>query len=347
MCRSVGEPLKGGEFLRESQPHAGDAGSHRLFPGMDLSEKAHPDPGRERIHAPGHGGNPVRHRAGHTLFQGVQEGVLIGIDVQEEVREGRRGLDIAAGHHVGDVEIPVVADGGHHRHRTGRNRDGEVVVVETREVHFRAAAAEDEDGVIRLLLRLQEGRDDRGRRLLTLHQGFVQVQPERVTRLILKQMAAEVAIPRRGLGRNHGQPVRKPREFQFLLHVHVSPGGKPFDGLLLLQGLGPDREGRVDFIDKQGDAVQFTEIHLYPHEDRDPRLERLAGLLLEKGLELRKMPFPDHGADVGHLPPPHRLAEVQVAVAVGPGTPGTDLPLHPILVRKGVRDPFLHHGQQF
>ena len=240
-----------------------------------------------------------------------------------------------------------MADGRDDRHRARGNGDRQVEIVEAGKVHLRPAAAQDQQGVIRPLLRVRK-RGNNGRRgLFPLHQSFVQVKLEGVSRLIFKQMPPEIAISRRGLGSNDGEPVRQGRERKFLLHLQIPPGGELLDGLLLRQRLLPHREGRVDFVDEQGHPELLAEMDLDPYQDGDSRLERLAGLLLEEGLEHRIVPLPDHGPDVGDGFPPVALGQVQVAVAVGPRTPGADLRLHPVSVGESVLDAFLHAGEQF
>ena len=159
-------------------------------------------------------------------------------------------------------------------------------------------------------------------------------------------MAAEVAIARRRLRRNDGKAVRQGRQRQFLLHLQIPPGGELLDGFLLRQRLFPHRKGRVDVIDKQGQPVHRVEIDLHPHQDGDSRLQRLPGLGLEKGLQLRIMPFPDHRPHIGHLLPLHALGKVHIAVSVRPRAPRADLSLHPIPVRKSVRDALPHPCKQ-
>ena len=112
---------------------------------------------------------------------------------------------------------------------------------------------------------------------------------EGVSRLVLKQMPAEVAIARRRLRCNDGKVVRQGRQGQFLLHLQIPSGGEFLDGLLLRQRLLPHREGRVDVIDKQGQPEHRVKIDLHPHQDGNSRLQRLPGLGLKEGLQLRDM----------------------------------------------------------
>ena len=279
------------------------------------------------------------HGLPHPRFQRIDFRILRGIGVEEEVGEGGRGLDVTAGHHVGDVEVAVMADGGHHGNRTGGDGDGKIIVVETRKVELAAAPAQDQQGVIAAPLRhFDDGGNDGRRGRFALHQGLEEIHLEGIPRLVLEQVPAEIAIAGGRLRGDHRQAVRQPRQGQFLLHVHVAPGRQLLDGFFALEGRFAEGEGRIDVIDEKADAVKLAVAHLHAHEDGNPGTEFLAGRLLEKGLELRVMPLPDHRPGLRHGLAAAALRQAQVAVPVRARTPLADLGLDPHLLREGILD---------
>ena len=122
------------------------------------------------------------------------------------------------------MDVLVVADGRNHRHRQGGDGDGEVVIVEAGEVQLAAAAAEDEDGVVALFGHFFQGFHNGRGGLLSLHQGFVQVQVEGVALGIVQKVVPEILVAGGGFGSDDGQAIRKVRQGQFLLHFHIAFG---------------------------------------------------------------------------------------------------------------------------
>ena len=147
-------------------------------------------------------------------------------------------------------------------------------------------------------------------------------------------MVAEIPVARGSFGGNHGQRIRQVRKGQFLLHVHVAPCGKLFDGPLAFQRLFSQGERRIYVFDEQGNAVQLTVTDLHLHQHGNTGLQRLTGSLFEVIFEFGIMPFPDHGAGFRHRLAAPALTQTQVAMPVGARTPGTDFRLHPIPPRK-------------
>jgi len=125
------------------------------------------------------------------------------------------------------------------------------------------------------------------------------------------------------------------------LHFHVAAGGEPFDGTLALQSLFSQGEGGVDIIDEKGNAVQFAETDLHPHQNGDARLEGLSRLFFKDGFDDGIIPFPDHGPGLGHRLPAPGLREGKITVAVAAGAPGSDLRLDPISPRESFRHALL------
>ena len=267
--------------------------------------------------------------------------------LQEEVGQGSGRLHGRVGHHIGDVYVLVVADGGNHRHGARGDGYGQAEVVEALEVQFAAAAAEDEGGVVVLIADFGEGLHDGCGGLFALHQGLVQIQLESIALRIIQEMVAEVLVAGGGAGRNHGQAVRQFRQGQFLLHIHVAVLLQALDVALAFQGLLAQGEGGVDVVYVQGHPVQLAESHLHAHQHRDAGLQFLPGGFLEVQGELRVVPLPDHGAGFGHGFSPLGLCEAQVAVSVGTGAPGRNLGLHPVPARKCACHAFLDPGLQF
>ena len=162
-------------------------------------------------------------------------------------------------------------------------------------------------------------------------------------------MPSEIPIAGGSLGSNDGQPIRQFRKGQFLLHVHVAFPGEEFYGTFALQGLLPQGERRVYVFNEKADAVQFAVAHLHFYQHGDAGLQGLPCSLLEKGLEPGVIPFPDHGAALGHRLPAPALGELQVAVPVGPRAERRNFRLNPIPLREGILnalpDPFLQLQQ--
>ena len=71
------------------------------------------------------------------------------------------------------MEITVVADGRNDRHRARGDGDREVEIVEAGKVQLRAAATQNQQGVIPSLLRIGQRGNDGRRGQLPLHQSFV------------------------------------------------------------------------------------------------------------------------------------------------------------------------------
>ena len=104
------------------------------------------------------------------------------------------------------------------------NGDGEVVIVKAGEVQLAAAAAKDEDSVVALFGHFFQGFHNGRGGLLSLHQGFIQIQVEGVALGIVQKVVPEILVAGGGFGGDDGQAIREVRQGQFLLHVHVAFG---------------------------------------------------------------------------------------------------------------------------
>ena len=277
----------------------------------------------------------------------VQQRILCPEGIQEQVGQGGGRLHRRIRHHIRNMDITVVADGGNHGNGAGGNGDGQFVIVETGQVQFGSAAAEDEDGIVLLPTCLQKGRYDGSRCLFPLHERFQQIQTENIPIGIIQKMVPEIAVPGSGFGCNDSQAIRYLGKRQFLLHFHVPAGGEPFNGALAFQCLFTQGEGGVDIVDEKRNAVEFTETDLHPHQNGDTCLEGLSRLFFKEGFKGGIIPFPDHRPGLGDRTPAPGLCQGEITMAIAAGAPGSDFRFNPISPREGLRHPLLDVELQF
>ena len=287
---------------------------------------------------------PLLH-GGEAGGEGHPQPVAIGADalvfgrkgLDKTVRQGRGRLDRLVGHPVGDMEIPVVADGRVDRHGAVGDGEAKAVVVEAGEVQGRAAAAQDQYGVERrrgafhALQRVHNAR----RGVLPLHRGLEELHREHEAVGVLRQVAAEVAVARRVPCGNHRQAVRQQRRLQLLLLVQQPVRLQLLQRAAALQFGGPEGEARLDLVDRQGEAVQFAVAHLHAQQHLHPGRQVAARRFAETCAQRLRPAPPDDRLGLRHDAAVLALAQVQVAVPVGLGLHGRDLRPHPDPLREG------------
>ena len=129
--------------------------------------------------------------------------------IQEQVGQGSRGLDGRERHLVRHVYVLVVSDGRKDRHAAAGNGHGQGIIVKAGKVQFRAAAAQDEDGIVGRThpsdgsQRIGDGLRGGG----SLHGSRIQIHPIGEPIGIFEQMPAEIAVACRVFGRYHRQRI--------------------------------------------------------------------------------------------------------------------------------------------
>ena len=290
-------------------------------------------------------------REGHPQAVAVRADALVlgGEGLDEAVGQRRGRLDRIVGHPVSHVDVPVVTDGRIDRNRAVRDREAQAVVVETGQVERRPAAAQDQHGVEGLggaFHALQRVHDARGR-VLALHRRLEEQRREDEAVGILFQVPPEVAVARRVPRGNYRQAVGQQGRLQLLLLVQQAVRLQLLQRAAALQLGRSEGKARLDFVDRQGQAVELAVAHLHAQQHFHAGGQLAARRFSEIGPQGRETAPPDDGLGFRHDAALLALREIQVAVAVRLGLDGRDFRPQPDPLREGGFDFFPQHGLQF
>ena len=136
---------------RTLEHHAAAVGRQCITPGQDAAGVGGLDPGSEQFHPRGHRVQLVHEGQAQTGHIARNALIIRHIGVQELVRKGGGRLDGTESDPVRDMVVLVVADRREDRDVAVRDVEAQSVIVEARQVEGGPAAAQDQDGVIRLV----------------------------------------------------------------------------------------------------------------------------------------------------------------------------------------------------
>ena len=221
------------------------------------------------------------------------------------------------------VESSLVPDPGEDRDRHPADPPRQLQIVEPGEIGDRAPAPDDRQRVVGTdLVRVVDRADgvpDRLRGVPALEGGREVIEVAETGLLESVRLAAEVALTRRGRRADHRDPDEFLRPGQAFIRIVdiLRPEGLA-DGPELGEQVA-EREGGVDVLDDQVEAVDRVEVRLDLDEHLDVRLQVAAGALGELAADRRRTPRPDHPLGAGDRQSPGvALLQFQVDV-LAPG----------------------------